>query len=75
MDKKFWRATAERAAKTFCQSFLAAVGAGAVDVFSVGWKQALLVASAAAILSVGSSIGSSKVGESGTPSLVVNEKG
>jgi hypothetical protein len=70
MTTKFWRATLERAGKTFCQSLVVTVGAGWADVMSVGWKQALTVSAGAALLSLATSVGSAKVGDSDSPSLV-----
>jgi hypothetical protein len=65
----FWKATAERAVKTFAQASLAALGVGAVNLASVGWLPALTLAGVATLLSVLSSLGSAKVGDS-SPSLV-----
>jgi len=73
MSTKFLRALAERALKTFVQTFAAALVAGGTDVISVGWKQALLTAALAALASVVTSFGSSAVGESDSPSLVSGE--
>ena len=74
----FWKATAERAIKTFAQSFLAAVGVGAVTLASIGWLQALTLAGVATLLSVLSSLASAKVnapeGESASPSLLPGAK-
>jgi hypothetical protein len=70
----FFKALLERAAKTAVQTFAAAVVAGGTDLLSVGWKQALLTAAMAALVSVVTSFGSSQVGESGSPSLVSGER-
>lgn len=67
---QFWKDAGERALKTFAQALIAVLGAGAVDLMSVGWKQDLSVAGGAALLSLLTSIGSAKVGEPGSPSLV-----
>lgn len=68
--RKFWTAAAERAVKTFAQALAVILGAGAVDVMSIGWKQALSVSAGAALLSVLTSIGSTGVADSSSPSLV-----
>ena len=70
--RQFWLDAAERAVKTFAQTFLAVVGGGAT-VASVGWKQNLTAAGFAAALSLLTSVGSAKVGTPGTASLLPNE--
>jgi hypothetical protein len=67
-DKSFLEATAERAVKTFVQTLLALLGTNAAGVLSVDILPAAQVALSAAILSVLTSFGSSKVGNEG-PSL------
>ncbi len=74
MSRKFWRAAAERAAKTAAQTLLVILGAGTVDVMSVGWKQALSLSAGAALLSVVTSVASTRVGDSDSPSLVSGDK-
>jgi hypothetical protein len=66
----FLKALAERALKTFIQTFAAALVAGGVDLLSVGWKQALLTAALAALASVVTSVSSTTVGDPASPSLV-----
>ena len=68
-NKKFLAAVAERAIKTFAQTFLALVGADTAGLFTIAAVDNLKVSLGAAILSVLSSIASSKVGDT-TPSLV-----
>lgn len=58
----------ERAVKTFAQALLAYFGAGAVNVLTADWGEALAVAGTAAFLSVLTSLGSLKLGNSGTAS-------
>ena len=53
----FWRGTAERAIKTFCQSLVAIIGVGATGILDVNWAGALSVAALATIVSVLTSIG------------------
>lgn len=64
----FWKATAERAVKTFAQSVLAllVVGAGFADL---DWATIASVSGVAALASVLTSIVSGYVGERGSPSL------
>ncbi len=61
-NKTFWKDTAERAIKTFAQSFVAslAVGTGLLDV---DWLNALSIAGLATVISVFTSIGSGTVGD------------
>lgn len=68
--KKFWEDAAERAVRTFAQALLAILGAGAVNIMTVDWVQALSVAVGAAILSILTSVASSGVGAKGSPSLL-----
>lgn len=69
MKISYLKALAERAVKTFCQSLVAILGAGATDLLSVGWEQALSVAGLAAVLSVLTSVGSAGFGPNDGPSL------
>lgn len=68
MTRTFWLDTAERAIKTFVQGLLAYFTAGAVDVVSADWGEALTVAGTATLLSVLTSLLSLKLGKSGTAS-------
>jgi hypothetical protein len=63
------KALGERAVKTFCQALIAALGAGATDLLSVGWRQALSVAGMAAVLSVLTSVASAGFGSGDGPSI------
>jgi hypothetical protein len=73
--KKFLLAIAERALKTFAQTFVASVGAN--TVFAVSGLQALQIAASATVLSVMTSLASARFGDHG-PSLagetVVNDE-
>lgn len=73
MTKRFLRETLERAIKTFAQTLVAILGAGAVDLLSVPWASALSAAGLAAVLSVLTSVASSPWGDAETPSLVRRE--
>lgn len=69
-NKKFLTAVAERALKTFAQTFLALVGADTAGIFTVAVVDNLKVSLGAAILSVLSSVASSGIGEPNSPSLL-----
>jgi hypothetical protein len=75
--KKFLAAIAERAIKTFAQTFVALVGANAMDVFTMSSVDALKASASAAIISVMTSVASAQFGTHG-PSLasetVVNDE-
>lgn len=66
--KQFWKATAERAIKTFAQSGVAYLAAGITGLFQVEWVQFGSVAGLAAVISVLTSIGSGAITD-GSPSL------
>lgn len=68
----FWKATAERAAKTVAQTLLSLflVGDVAFNLFTFSWGPALGVAAGAAVISVLTSLISAKAGPAGSPSLV-----
>lgn len=70
MSLLFLKALGERAAKTFCQALAAALLAGGTGLLEVGWMQALSMAGMATLLSVLTSIGSSQVGGTGSPSAL-----
>lgn len=63
----FWAATFERAVKTAAQSFVGSIGVTAV-LSEINWELVGGVTAVAAILSVGTSIASAKIGGDG-PSL------
>ena len=64
----FWKATAERAAKTVAQALIAVLAVGQTTILTVDWQQALAVAGTAGRRSVLSSIASGSIGNYG-PSL------
>ena len=68
-DRMFWIAVGERAVKTFAQSLVALFIAG-VTILTVDWQQALAVSGTAALVSVLTSIASSRIGPFDGPSLV-----
>lgn len=67
-DRSYWVAVAERALKTFAQALLACFVAGKT-VLSIDWGQSLAVAGTAALLSVLSSMVSTRLGVFDGPSL------
>jgi hypothetical protein len=69
MDRQFYADAAERLVKTAVQSLLAYFAAGAVDVVSADWGEALTVAGTAALISLLTSLLSVNFGHSGTASL------
>lgn len=68
-DRMFWIAVGERAVKTFAQSLVALFIAG-VTILTIDWQQALAVSGTAALVSVLTSIASSRIGPFDGPSLV-----
>lgn len=69
VSRDFTIDTIERAVKTFAQAMLAYFGAGVLNVLSADWGEALSVGAGAAVLSVLTSLGSFKLGRSGTASM------
>lgn len=65
----FWKASVERALKTFAQSLLAVVAVGQVGFGDVDWVASLSVAGVATVASILSSIASYNFGEFEGPSL------
>ncbi len=61
----FWKATAERALRTFAQAFAAVLVAGATSLLDVEWGAALATAGLAALLAVLTAIGASEAGAKG----------
>ncbi|MEO5710004.1 MAG: holin [Nocardioidaceae bacterium] len=66
----FWRSTTERAVKSFAQSLLAILSASSFGLLQVDWLTCLSTAGMATLLSVLSSVASSRVGTAGDPSTV-----
>lgn len=71
--KTFWKDTAERAVKTFAQSMVAVMTAGATGVLDVDWKNAVSVALLATLVSVFTSIGSGTVGDQSASAINLNK--
>ncbi len=70
--KNLLKDIAERAVKTFAQSLVAVGLAGATDLLSVDWVNALSVAGLATLVSILTSVASSKIGDD--TASVVNTK-
>lgn len=69
----FWKASAERAVKTFAQVLGALLVADPVaGILDIDWGQALSVAGLGAVVSLLTSIGSTATG--GSPSLTNSER-
>jgi hypothetical protein len=58
----FWKATAERAVKTFAQSFGAFIVLGTTGLLDLDWATAASISGAATLLSVLTSVASSSSG-------------
>jgi hypothetical protein len=65
----FWKATAERALKTFAQAFAAFLVADATGILEVDWAKGASVAALATLLSVLTSVGSDVITTAPGPSL------
>jgi hypothetical protein len=68
--KFFLRQVAERAVKTFAQTFVALAGVSQMDWLSLDWAQLAATSGIAAGLSVLTSIASDKIGPTDSPSIV-----
>jgi hypothetical protein len=69
-SRKFWLATLERCLKTVAQTALASFAVGTTSLLSVPWPAVAAVAGLAGVVSVLTSIASSGVADSSSPSLV-----
>ncbi len=67
----FWKATVERAVKSFAQSLLALLSAQQIGLFDVDWVTTLSTAGMVTLLSVLTSLASSQVGNAQDPSALV----
>ena len=52
----FWKATAERAAKSAAQTLILLIGTGAVGITALNWPELLSLTATAALLSVLTSV-------------------
>ncbi|MEN8654264.1 holin [Streptomyces sp. 21So2-11] len=65
----FWKATGERALRTFAQALVAVLTAGATNLIDVNWLAAVSTAGLATLLAVFTAIGASGVGGGHGPGL------
>lgn len=72
-NKTFWKDTAERAVKTFAQSFVASL-AVATGLLDVDWVNALSIAGLATVISLFTSIGSGTVGDQSASAIKLNKE-
>ncbi|AGT12235.1 holin [Mycobacterium phage Velveteen] len=68
LTRSFWIDAAERAIRTFAQTAIATLGAGAVDLMTTDWMSVLSVSGGAAVVSLLMSIGAERRGNPGTAS-------
>ncbi|MFJ2766516.1 holin [Streptomyces sp. NPDC087300] len=61
----FWKATAERAIRTFAQALAAVLVAGATSLLDVPWGAAFATAGLATLLAVLTAVGASEAGAKG----------
>lgn len=73
-SKLFWRDLCERVVSSAAGGALAALGAGAVNILQVDVQAVLGIAAGTALVSLLKGLAASKVGESGSPSLVNTTK-
>ena len=66
----FWKATFERAVKSFAQSLLALLSAQQLGLFDVDWLTTVSTAGMVTLLSVLTSLASSQVGNAQDPSAL-----
>jgi hypothetical protein len=72
-SRYFWRATAERAVKSFAQSLLALLSAQQIGLLDVDWVATLSTAGMVTLLSVLTSLASTQVGDASDPSAVATQ--
>ncbi|MFK4838822.1 holin [Lactococcus petauri] len=72
--KTFLKDILERAVKTFAQSMVAVMTAGATGILDVDWINALSVSLLATIVSVLTSIGSGTVGDQSASIINLNKE-
>lgn len=68
--KKFWKAAAERAAKTAAEALALLWAGDQFNALDADWRMAAGVALGGAVLSVALSLASLKIGKTNDPSLV-----
>ena len=70
LTRTFWRRAIERAVKTAAQSAILVIGADQINALQVGWVDVGGFALGGAILSLLTSLASSRVGDGDDPSAV-----
>lgn len=60
LTRAFWKAAAERAARTFAQALLAVLGAGSAGILDADWPGALSAAGMAAVLALVTAVATSQ---------------
>ena len=70
LTPKFWISAFERAIKSAAQSALLVIGADKLDALAADWQMVASFAGGGAILSLLTSVASSKVGDEDSPSVV-----
>lgn len=70
MNREFLTDTAERVVRTFAQALLAYFAAGAVNVVSADWGEALTVGATAALIALLTCVVARLKGDSATASFV-----
>ena len=68
--KLFWQRATERAIKSFAQSLVAVLTASGLGLFDAPWPKALSTAGMVALLSVLTSLASTKLGDDEDPSVL-----
>lgn len=66
----FWRATVERAVKSFAQALIALLSASSLGILDVAWVTTLSTAGMTTLLSVLTSVASVHVGPADDPSVL-----
>ncbi len=69
-SKRFWQLASERAIKSFAQSFAAVLSASGLGLLEAPWPKALSTAAMVAVLSLLTSVASTKVGAADDPSTI-----
>ncbi len=70
--KRFWINTAERALKTVAQASVAVITLDQATPANISWQQVIIGAAIAGLVSILTSIVSSDIGPSGSPSLTAD---
>ena len=74
MNKKFWVDAGERAVKTFAQAAVAILLASSAGLLGVDWLQLISVAGLSAVISIGTSVASGRVGDQDSAAFIQQEE-